>query len=66
MPTKPKKSLTIFIDDNKFPRYKTVYIFGPIVIKMNLIWRCDSAAKGKWTEHRQEEEIDEKTLRVRK
>ena len=30
-----------------------------------LFARCDSAAKGKWTEHKQEEEIDEKTLKVR-
>ena len=30
-----------------------------------IILRCDTAAKNKWSEHKQEEEIDEKTLRVR-
>ena len=28
-------------------------------------YRCDSAAKCKWSEHKQEDEIDEKTLKVR-
>ena len=30
-----------------------------------IILRCDTAAKNKWSEHKQEEEIDEKILRVR-
>ena len=30
-----------------------------------IILRCDTAAKNKWSEHKQEEEIEEKILRVR-